>query len=123
MDLDALYLRGEDAYFAGLLDKAEPFLRQAAEAGHIEAACRLGRLHDVAGRKEQAIRWYRAAAEHGNTVAMINLAIVIEDDDREAAEALSLFRHAARRGDTDAAREAARLRRTPRRPRPPDSTR
>ncbi|WP_329244326.1 hypothetical protein OG417_47605 [Actinoallomurus sp. NBC_01490] len=85
MDLDALYLRGEDAYFAGLPDKAESFLRQAAEAGHVEAACRLGRLHDAAGRKDQAIRWYRVAAERGNIAAMINLAIVIEDGDREAA--------------------------------------
>jgi TPR repeat protein len=56
MDVDGLYARGEAAYFAGLLGKAEPLLRQAAEAGHLDAACRLGRLYDAAGHKDQAIR-------------------------------------------------------------------
>ncbi|MDN3357708.1 tetratricopeptide repeat protein [Actinomadura sp. DC4] len=85
MDLHAVYLQGEAAYFAGLPRKAEPLLLTAAEAGHLDAATRLGRLYDAAGRTEEAIRWYRSAADRGDTGAMINLAVDIEDDDREAA--------------------------------------
>ena len=85
MDADGLYARGEAAYFAGLLSSAEPLLRQAAEAGHLDAITRLGRVYDASGDKDQAIRWYRTAAERGDTDAMTNLAILIEDDDRDAA--------------------------------------
>lgn len=51
---------------------------------------RLGKLYDDAGRKQPATRWYQAAAEQGQTIAMINLALLIKRDDREAAMAWTL---------------------------------
>ncbi|MFC5179983.1 tetratricopeptide repeat protein [Actinomadura harenae] len=51
---------------------------------------RLGCLLADAGQKEPARRWYQAAAERGHTIAMINLAILLEDDDRDAAMAWTL---------------------------------
>ncbi|GAA0360114.1 tetratricopeptide repeat protein [Actinoallomurus spadix] len=42
-------------------------------------------MYDEARHKSEAIRWYQAAADQGATDAMINLAFLLEDDDREAA--------------------------------------
>jgi TPR repeat protein len=85
MDLQALYSEGDRLYWEGQPDEAEPLLVRAAEAGHAHAAFLLGRLYQGADRKDPAIRWYRLAAERGDSGAMIDLALLIEDDDREAA--------------------------------------
>jgi TPR repeat protein len=45
--------------------QAEHLLRQAAEAGHLGAATQLGHLCTSKSRNDDAIRWYRKAAEAG----------------------------------------------------------
>ncbi|WP_203863719.1 tetratricopeptide repeat protein, partial [Planobispora rosea] len=62
------------------------------------AASLLGTLCRDTGRRDEAIHWYRSAADRGWATAMINLALLIEDDDRE--EAIRLTRRAAEVGDT-----------------------
>jgi hypothetical protein len=52
-----------------------------------------------------------------NTAIMYNLATLVEETGRPH-EALSLYRHAARRGDVEAAQEAVRLKRAGLGPRP-----
>lgn len=100
MELDAVFNEAEALWFAGEYTKAEPLLRYVAQTGHANAASLLGRLCDEAGRREEAIGWYRIAADQGWDTARVNLALLIEDSDRD--EAIRLTRAAAEAGSPEA---------------------
>jgi TPR repeat protein len=100
MELDAVFNEAEALWFAGDYTKAEPLLRYVAQTGHANAASLLGRLCDDAGRREEAIGWYRIAADQGWDTARVNLALLIEDSDRD--EAVRLTRAAAETGAPEA---------------------
>ncbi|WP_433268349.1 hypothetical protein ACQPZF_04025 [Actinosynnema sp. CS-041913] len=55
-------------------DAALPWLRQAAEAGEVDAMAVLGDVYDFLGDTGLAKRWYRAAADLGDEGAADNLA-------------------------------------------------
>eukprot|EP00747_Dinoflagellata_sp_TGD_P163209 gnl/TRDRNA2_/TRDRNA2_181639_c0_seq1.p1 gnl/TRDRNA2_/TRDRNA2_181639_c0~~gnl/TRDRNA2_/TRDRNA2_181639_c0_seq1.p1 ORF type:complete len:413 (-),score=85.32 gnl/TRDRNA2_/TRDRNA2_181639_c0_seq1:186-1343(-) len=63
--------------------KAASLYRQAAEAGHLAAAWRLGELHEAGNGVHQsgveAEHWYRFAAQAGNMHAQSALALLLED--------------------------------------------
>lgn len=78
-------------------EKAELWLRRAAEEGHREAQCDLGHTLMQEGRspqeEEEALSWLQQSAEQGDTLAEHNLGIYYENHpDLPDAEALS-FRH------------------------------
>ena len=74
--------------------------------------------------REAVLDWTRRALALGaGLTARYNLGIFCEEDGRleetgRSHEALSLYRHAARRGDVEAAQEAVRLKRAGLGPRP-----
>jgi TPR repeat protein len=100
MELDAVFNEAEALWFAGEYTKAEPLLRYVARTGHVNAASLLGRLCADAGRREEAIGWYRIAADQGWDTARVGLALLIEDSDRD--EAVRLTRAAAETGAPEA---------------------
>ncbi|MFI6515715.1 tetratricopeptide repeat protein [Spirillospora sp. NPDC050679] len=95
--MDSVYEQGEALYFDGLYAEAEPLLRRAAETGHVHAAFQLGHCYEELGRDEQAVHWLRVAAERGDTLAMNDLSLHLEDTDR--AEAIAWMRRAAEEGE------------------------
>lgn len=96
VDVPAMFDHAEALWWHGRRDQAVPLLRRLAETGHAASASLLGCWHEAAGEVEEAIRWNRVAADQGWETAMINLALLIEDTDRE--EAVRLLRHAAEIG-------------------------
>lgn len=82
---------------------AMPLLNAAGEAGHPDACSLLGALHEdgrgVSKDLQQAMQWYRRAAEKGDAVAMAALARLLPAGDPQAAE---MLRRAATAGNADA---------------------
>jgi TPR repeat protein len=79
---------------------------QATEQGNNEPAVQLGLLYERGRNREEAIRWFRAAAEHGHVAAMTKLGWLLvnsgpayQDNYQEAAE---WFRKAAEHGEAQA---------------------
>lgn len=58
--------RGEQAYRGGDVVAAMAALRRAADAGHAPSQVLLGDILDQAEFDEEALAWYRKAAEQGN---------------------------------------------------------
>ncbi|MGI8331443.1 tetratricopeptide repeat protein [Actinomadura scrupuli] len=85
MDVEAVWAEAERLWWAQDHDGAEPLLRRVAGTGHANAASLLGSLYAGRGLKEEAIRWNQVAAGQGWYTAMNNLALLLEDEDREEA--------------------------------------
>ncbi|MEO5876637.1 MAG: tetratricopeptide repeat protein [Streptosporangiaceae bacterium] len=100
MELDAVFNEAEALWFSGDRARAEPLLRYLAKLGHAHAASLLGQLCAEAGRRAEAIGWYRIAADQGWDTARVNLALLIGDTDRD--EAVRLTREAAADGSVEA---------------------
>lgn len=87
--------------------RAAPMFQSAAAAGHPLAAALLGSLHEdglgTAKSREEALRWYRLAAEHGEPEAMAALGrLMLAESGPEAREAAwRWLRQAAGLGDRD----------------------
>ncbi len=64
----------------------------AADEHHLEARLNLGRLLHLDGRLEEAEKIYRSA-QSGEAILSFNLAVLLEDFEREA-EAMAEYRHA-----------------------------
>ncbi|GAA0578698.1 tetratricopeptide repeat protein [Halomonas salifodinae] len=66
---------GMRLYNAHLRSQAPPYLEPAAEAGDAEAMYYLGEIHRLRhmGMTQEALEWYRRAAEHGEPYAMLRL--------------------------------------------------
>ena len=87
--------------------RALPMLEAAAVTDHARAAALLGSLHE-AGRgtvknRDEAMRWYRLAADRGEAQAMAALGrLLLQDHGSEAREsALRFLRQSAGLGDRD----------------------
>lgn len=89
---------------------AVQFLRQAANAGDLTAACSLGYAYDVGLGVDRNIRlavyWYRRAALKGYGPAAVNLATIYRDAGK-SKQAFQWWNLAASRKDGDAAVDAA----------------
>ncbi|MFB7503050.1 tetratricopeptide repeat protein [Streptomyces broussonetiae] len=75
-DTEAMYVHGHLLRLRGD-DRAEPWLRRAAERGHDRAAEILGRAADERGDLVRAEAWWRAAAEAGNAEAANELGVLL----------------------------------------------
>ena len=92
---------GLDAYNRGDLPGAMTSFRAAAEAGSEEAQVWLGYILDQSENNEEAVRWYRAAADQGNIDGIVGLAEMYakgEGVDRDLDQARALFEKAAEAG-------------------------
>jgi len=80
------------------LQKAWPLLRQAAIEGHGDPAlyAEIGTFLDAAGKRDEAIRYYRLSLESGSLEfdALVNLALLLERKG-ERTEAVALRKRAA----------------------------
>jgi TPR repeat protein len=105
-----LYRLGEASFYG---DGGSPNYRDAlryfaaaAEAGHVGAMFRIGRIHEAGMDVDQdlslAMRWYRKSADLGNTHAMVRLALILARSDppqRNAPEMVRWLKKAAAQGD------------------------
>lgn len=70
--------------------RAIVLLTPLAQSGNAEAQCLLGNCYQlglgIAPDQEQALKWYRAAAEQGNAIAANNLAGILLISDRAMAD-------------------------------------
>lgn len=99
---------GRAAYESGVVEKAEPLYRAAAEDGDTKAMNNLGFLLAERGDPAEAERWYRAAANSGSELGMYNLAVVL-DGQNERDEAERWYRASADAGYADAMNNLAIL--------------
>jgi len=88
----------------------------AAEAGHVGAMHRIGRIHeagmDVDTDPVVALRWYRRSADLGNTQSMVRLALLHAKTDgpvRDYAQAVGWLKKAAGQGDGIAMMNLAKM--------------
>lgn len=102
----------EEDYAAGMISYqrtdffvAVPLLRKAADAGHVEAAVVLGTIYDAAEQDEQAVIYFRKAADAGNPDGMYGLANMLlagEGVTKDVDAARALFIKAANAGQKTA---------------------
>jgi len=97
------------APLSGALSQQEPdlaTLQQKAEAGDAWAQLNLGAAYDhalgVERDVDQAIYWYKLAAEQGLAEAQFNLAHILVDEDISAVAAAEWMQKAAEQGLADA---------------------
>ena len=80
-------------------------LRKKAEGGDADAQCKLGVEHYGAERYEEAVKWYRQAAEKGHAGAQNRLGRCYYHGrgvEKNHVEAVKLFRQAAEQGHAEA---------------------
>jgi len=95
---EARLQEGQDAYTRGDLIGAVEIYTPLAEAGSAEAQTRLGWILDQAEDDEEAVRWYRAAADRQYAPGESGLAEMYakgEGVDADPAKAVELFERAA----------------------------
>lgn len=73
--------RAMQIFGSGDIIQAMQILRPVAEQGHPRAQVRLGYIYDQSRYYGEALRWYREAAEAGNTEAAIGLAVMYSAGD------------------------------------------
>lgn len=84
--VDAIFLIGE-MYLEGKYDgtqnipEAKKYFQQAKEQGHILAICRLAEMFTIENNLEQAIEFYKIAAQANCAAAQFNLGIRYEHGD------------------------------------------
>jgi TPR repeat protein len=109
--IENAYTRGIDAYAAQKYSEAEPFIRQAAEAGHIDGMSILGAMY-LFGRgvpmdERQAEYWLLQAATKGSVDAQSILGIMYATGQgvkKNLTEAFKWLEPAAKGGDKQAKR-------------------
>jgi len=65
--------RAEEAFRAGDLTQTIPLLKKAASAGYAPAQVRLGEILDDSEFNEEAVTWFRKAADQGNAAGEFGL--------------------------------------------------
>jgi len=92
--------RGEEAFRRGDIVGAMAALRGAAEAGHAPSQVLLGSILDQAELNDEALTWYRKAAQQGDAGGEYGVGTMFlsgEGVGRDAAQAYSWFLRAAER--------------------------
>ncbi|MCL5059879.1 MAG: sel1 repeat family protein [Candidatus Thermoplasmatota archaeon] len=88
----------EEAFRVGDLVKAMALLKQAAEQNYPPAQARLAELLDVAEQNEEAVRWFRKAADQGSAAGEFGLGRMYaagEGVEKDAGKAVFWIRRAA----------------------------
>jgi hypothetical protein len=107
VDVDAAIKAGFEAYNRGDVVAAMMHYENAANAGSADGQARLAWVLDQSEQNEDAVRWYRAAAEQGYANGYFGLGEMyakgegVEQDDTKAVEN---FRLAAENGHAQAHR-------------------
>ena len=65
--------RAEEAFRAGDLTRTIPLFKKAASEGYAPAQARLGEILDIAEFDEEAVTWFRKAADQGNAAGEFGL--------------------------------------------------
>jgi TPR repeat protein len=107
--LTSLFERGSVEFEAKRYGAALPWLRRAAERGHVKAMANLAVMlekgHGVAKDEAEAVKWYRLAAEKGNATAMTYLGSMLARGRgvaKDETEATKWYRRAAEAGNAAA---------------------
>jgi TPR repeat protein len=98
---DEDYRRGERAYRSGDVVEAVAVLRRAAENGHAPSQVLLAEILDRAELNEEAIVWFRRAAEQGDAAGAYGLGAMYlagEGVKQDPQEAYRWFARAAEKG-------------------------
>lgn len=94
-EIETYYRKGQVDWDAGEPIAAMPNLKKAADAGHSVAQYLFGYLLDAADDDEQAVAYYRKAADQGNLDALYSLASFMTSGDGgvkvDLKEARALF--------------------------------
>ncbi len=105
---DDLFVAGDEAEDAGLLQEAREFFETGASLGDENCMLRLGLLHDlgigVPINQPLALRWYLRAWRRGSEIAATYIATVYRDAGREE-RAAQWYHLGAEQDDGDAAVE------------------
>ncbi len=103
---EELYLQYEEYDSNDESEKAVECLRQAAELGHDKAQALYAYTCMTEDRIDEAIKWYRAAAAQGNTMAPTLLGRIYFEEEQKMnmKEAARWFRKGAEQGKTFAQR-------------------
>lgn len=103
---EELYLQYEEYESNDEPEKAVESLRQAAELGHDKAQALYAYTCMTEDRIDEAIKWYRKAAEQGNTMAPTLLGRIYFEEEQKMnmKEAARWFRKGAEQGTTFAQR-------------------
>ena len=104
------FLAGEKVYDQGDVSQAMTLLRRAADAGHAKAQARLGEILDQAEFNEEAVDYFRKAAEQGEPDGEFGLASMYaagEGVKKDQNEALVWFKRAAEKGHIQALKVVA----------------
>lgn len=99
------YEKGVQAYNSGDLIVAMRYLERAAQAGHAGAQVRYGYILDKAEENEEAMKYYRLAAEAGDAEGAYSLGTMYANGDgveRDYAQARSWYEQAAENGHVEA---------------------
>lgn len=96
-----LYLAGK---FVGMdYEKAEFWLKKAAEANDSEAQFNLAYLYHKQDKFEESLSWYKKSAELGYSEAQLNLALLLTEDAHfNLDEAIMWFKKAIENGNRKA---------------------
>ena len=84
-------------------DLEEEWLKRAAEGGDGIGQCNYGALLFSQGKHEDAVTWWKKAAENGNVRAHYNLGVAYENGEgvnRNLNDAIDHYAQSARNGDT-----------------------
>jgi len=71
---------------------------QSATQGDIQAQFEAGRMYANKGNIEEAVAWWKKAAERGNTDAELSIGLLLENETNKASEAISWDKRAANEG-------------------------
>jgi TPR repeat protein len=93
------YRAGLQAYQGGDVVGAMKGLRTAADGGHLKAQGLLAFILERSGSPDEALRYYKLAAEQGDADAEVGLAQLSLGRGGSEKEALALLTHAASRGN------------------------
>lgn len=102
---DEDYAAGMVSYQQGDFATAIGPLRKAADGGHVEAQVVLGEILDVTEADEEAVKYFRKAADAGNLKGVFGLATMYSSGDgikRDVEQARLLFVKAAEGGHKQA---------------------
>lgn len=95
---------GLDAYRRGDVRNAISFLRKSADAGHAPSQALLGEILDMAEQNDEAVRYFRLAADQGEAEGYYGLAVM-----HASGEGVARDLKAARAWMTRAAESGHRL--------------
>ncbi|MGB5538863.1 MAG: tetratricopeptide repeat protein [Gammaproteobacteria bacterium] len=110
VDTEALMQQAQTAFDQADIVNAMVLYRRAAEAGHAPAQARLAYLLDNSEANEEAVSWYRMAAEQGDAEGLFGLAHMYaagEGIEKNPQEAVKGFTLAAQQGHAQAIRVLA----------------